>query len=764
MTDSICYRVTTLFSAHRLSDYFHDKPGQTGGLLLDMDFSHVFASAGSSTAPPIRFADERLLHEDPLLDCLVALTKIHGHPWTAEALTAGLPLVDNRLSPSLLPRAAARAHLATRLVRRKLEQLGAAQLPAIALLRDGQACLVLERLPGDRLRIRRPEFGESAQEIAVEDLAAEYTGVTVLVRPRFRFEARAPQVRALRERHWFWGAILQNWRLYRDALLAALAVNLFALAIPLFSMNVYDRVVPNRAVETLWVLAVGVFLILVFDFVLRTIRAYIVDSASKRVDIQLSSQIMEKVLGVRMDARPASAGSFASNLRSFESVRDFIASATLTTLVDLPFVVLFLAAMLWISPWVVAPPLFGIVIVVVVSLLVQHKMHDLTQTTYRAAAQRNAVLVESLVSLETVKTLGAEGAVQRQWERATMFLAQVGARLKLLSSGNVNFAQFVLQLVSVAVIIVGVYQLQDAGISMGGIIAASMLSGRALAPLGQVAALLTQYHQARTSLESVEQTMNMPVERPTDAPFVHRANFRGGIEFKDVHFGYPEREQAVLQGITLKIQPGEKVGIIGRVGSGKTTLEKLVLGLWQPTRGQVLVDGIDTRQLDPAELRRAIGFVPQDISLFYGSLRHNITLGTAFIDDAAILAAADVAGVDEFANSHPQGYDMLISERGESLSGGQRQAVAIARALLGDPPILLLDEPSSSMDHQSEERLKSRLAAYARHKTMLLVTHRTSLLDLVDRLIVLDAGQIVADGPKAQVVEALQRGRIGKAS
>jgi len=285
-----------------------------------------------------------------------------------------------------------------------------------------------------------------------------------------------------------------------------------------------------------------------------------------------------------------------------------------------------------------------------------------------------------------------------------------------------------------------------------------------LAPLGQVAALLTQYHQARTSLESVEQTMNMPVERPADAPFVHRAHFRGGIEFKDVHFGYPEREQAVLRGLTLKIQPGEKVGIIGRVGSGKTTLEKLVLGLWQPTQGQVLVDGIDTRQLDPAELRRAIGFVPQDISLFYGSLRHNITLGTAFVDDAAILAAADVAGVDEFANSHPQGYDMLISERGESLSGGQRQAVAIARAVLGDPPILLLDEPSSSMDHQSEERLKTRLAAYARHKTMLLVTHRTSLLDLVDRLIVLDAGQIVADGPKAQVVEALQRGRIGKAS
>ena len=722
--------------------------------------SPVQPTAGTSARP----ADERQLHEDPLLECLVALTQMHGQPWTAESLTAGLPLVDHRLPPSLLTRAAARAHLAARLVRRPLNTLGPAQLPAILLLHGGGACLLLERLPQGRLRIRRPEFGESAEEIDADDLAQEYTGVAVLVRPRFRFEARAPQVQALRQRHWFWGAVIQNWRLYRDALLAALAVNLFALAVPLFSMNVYDRVVPNRAVETLWVLAIGVLLVLTFDFVLRTVRAYIVDSASKRIDVQLSSQIMERVLGLRMDARPVSAGSFASNLRSFESVRDFIASATLTTLVDLPFVVLFLGVMLWISPWVVIPPLVGIVLVVFASLLVQHKMHDLTQTTYRASAQRNAVLVESLVSLETVKTLGAEGSVQRQWERATLFLAQVGSRLKLLSSGNVNFAQFVLQAVSISVIIVGVYQLGDAQISMGGIIAASMLSGRALAPLGQVAALLTQYHQARTSLQSVEQTMQMPVERPEDAPFVHRAQFQGAIEFKDVRFAYPGREQPVLRGVSLRIQPGEKVGVIGRVGSGKTTLEKLVLGLWRPTDGQVLVDGIDTRQLDPAELRRAIGFVPQDISLFYGTLRHNITLGAPFADDSAVLAAAELAGVSEFANTHPQGYDMLIGERGESLSGGQRQAVAIARAVLADPPILLLDEPSSSMDHQSEERLKARLATYARHKTLLLVTHRTSLLDLVDRLIVMDNGQIVADGPKAQVVEALQQGRVGRAS
>ena len=712
---------------------------------------------------PSQVPDERLLHEDPLLDCLIAITQMHGQPWSAEALTAGLPLVDSRLTPSLLLRAAGRAHLAARLVRRPLEGLGTAHLPAILLLENGHACVLQERLQDGRLRIRRPEFGESSEVIELEALATEYIGVAVLLRPRFRFEARAPQVSALRGRHWFWGVVFQNWRLYRDALLAALAVNLFALAVPLYSMNVYDRVVPNRATDTLWVLAIGVLLVLVFDFVLRTVRAYIVDTASKRIDVHLSSQIMERVMGLRMDARPASAGSFASNLRSFESVRDFIASATLTTLVDLPFIFLFLGAMVWISPWVVIPPVVGIVLVVIASLLVQHKMHDLTETTYRASAQRNAVLVESLVSLETVKTLGAEGTVQRQWERSTRFLAQVGSRLKLLSSANVNFTQFVMQLTTICVVIVGVYQLQDAGITMGGIIAASMLSGRALAPLGQVAALLTQYHQARTSLTSVEQTMTMPVERPEDAPFVHRPQFQGAIEFKDVHFAYPGREQGVLRGVSLRIAPGEKVGIIGRIGSGKTTLEKMVLGLWRPARGQVLIDGIDSRQIDPAELRRAIGFVPQDISLFYGTLRHNIALGAPFADDSAVLAAADLSGVAEFADAHPQGYDMLVGERGESLSGGQRQAVAIARAVLSDPPILLLDEPSSSMDHQSEERLKSRLAQFARNKTLLLITHRTSLLDLVDRLIVMDNGQVVADGPKAQVIQALQQGRVGRA-
>ncbi len=731
--------------------------------MTDASASHPPHTGGPAAPDADWHPGESATHDDPLLDALVILTQLHGNPFTAVALSSGLPLVDNLLTPSLLPRAAARAGLTARIVRKPLDAIAPGLLPAILLLHDRRACVLLERLPDGGARVRFPEAGESAEVLGADELAALYTGLVCFVRPRFRFEARAPQVKAVRASHWFWGTVFENWRLYRDTLLAALVINLFALAIPMFSMTVYDRVVPNNAVETLWVLAVGAMLVLGFDFALRTLRAYIVDTAGKRIDVQLSARIMERVLGLRLDARPASVGTFAANLRAFEGVRDFIASATVTTLIDLPFVLLFLLVMAWVSPWLLLPPLAGMLAVLFVTLVAQDKMHELTETTYRASAQRNATLVESLVGLETLKTLSAESLVQRQWERATLFIAQIGGRLKLLSAGTVNFAQFMQQLVNIVVIIVGVYELAEGNMTMGGIIAASMLSGRAMAPLGQVAGLMMQYQNARTSLASVGTHMNLPVERPDGASFVHRPSFSGDIEFKDVSFCYPGRDQAVLKKISFRVGAGEKVGIIGRIGSGKTTIEKLVLGLYQPTEGAVLIDGIDSRQIDPAELRRAIGFVPQDVTLFYGTLKHNIAMGAPFADDSAIVAAADLAGVREFANAHPQGFEMPIGERGESLSGGQRQAVAIARAVLNDPPVLLLDEPSSSMDHQSEEGLKQRLRRFAAGKTILLVTHRTSLLDLVDRLIVVDQGQIVADGPKAQVVEALQQGRIGRA-
>ncbi len=701
------------------------------------------------------------VHSDPLLDCLVQLTQLHGHPYSAQALSNGLPLVDQRLTPSLLARAAARANFTTRIVQRELGGVPEGLLPAIVLLEGNRACLLLKALPEGRFLVQYPEIG-SPVEVERATLLQEYAGMMCFVRPQFRFEQRSVQPGLEpRSGHWFWAVVLDNRRLYRDALMAAILINLFALAMPLFSMNVYDRVVPNNAVETLWVLAIGISLVLVFNFVLSTARAYVVDAASKRVDVQLSAQIMERVLDLRMEARPASVGSFAANLRSFESVRDFIASASLTTLVDLPFVLLFLLALVWISPWMLIPPIVAILAILAVSFWAQARMESLTLKTFQASSQRNALLVESLTNLEAVKTLNAQSGVQRLWESSTQYIAYMGGKIKFISSGTVNFVQTMQQLVSVAVVIIGVYQVQESALSMGGIIAASMIAGRCLAPFGQVAGLMMQFHNARTSLHSIDNYMKMPVEHAADREFVSRPDLRGAIEFRNVSFSYPGSDQASLSGVSFTVKPGERVGLIGRIGSGKTTLEKLVLGLYQPTEGAVLIDGIDARQIDPVDLRRAIGHVPQDPMLFYGSLKHNLLIGAPQAGEREMLQAARIAGVDEFAAQHPKGYGMNIGERGESLSGGQRQSIAVARALINDPPMLLLDEPSSNLDNQSEAQLKRRLQDASAGKTVLLVTHRTALLTLVDRLIVIDGGRIVADGAKDQVIEALKQGRIG---
>ncbi|MDR3086927.1 MAG: ATP-binding cassette domain-containing protein, partial [Azoarcus sp.] len=403
-----------------------------------------------------------------------------------------------------------------------------------------------------------------------------------------------------------------------------------------------------------------------------------------------------------------------------------------------------------------------IVVLLLYSVSVQGKMHDLAQTSYRAGAQRNATLVEGLVGVETLKAMGAEAAVQHNWEASTALLARIGTQLRLLSSTATNGASMLVQLVSLVVMIIGVYMIGKGELSVGALVACYMLSARAMSPLARISGLLVQYHNASTSLESVDALMGKETERE-GANFISRKSLRGEIEFRDVVFNYPGQEIACLNSVSFRIKAGERVAIIGRVGSGKTTLEKLILGLYRPTSGAVLIDGIDARQLDPAELRRHIGYVPQDPVLFYGSLRKNIALSRPHADDADVLRAADIAGLSGFVNAHPQGFDMLVSERGDSLSGGQRQSVAIARAVIHDPPILLLDEPTASMDHTTEEEIKHKLVEFAQGKTMLIITHRTPLLALADRIIVIDGGNVVADGPKAQIVEALRSGKVGRA-
>jgi ATP-binding cassette subfamily C protein LapB len=701
----------------------------------------------------------------PLLECLLILTRAHGIITTAETLLAGLPLVHNQLTPSSFARSAKRANLTSKIIKRDLLQLNDALFPVILLLKDNSACVLLElNKHTQSARVVFPELGSTTTVISLAQLSETYGGQVIYARPEQHFDARATSIAKVHRGHWFWSVIGEHRELYRDVLLTALIINIFALASPLFVMNVYDRVVPNHATDTLWVLAFGIVLMISADFGLRMMRAWFVDLAASRTDITLSASIMERVLGMKLSERPVSVGSFASSLQSFESIRSFISSATVLAFVDLPFVLLFTVVIAIISWPLIFPILFGIIASILYAAAVQHKMHSLSENSMQAAAQRNAILVESLQGLETLKTTGAEGRMQAIWEQTTLLLSRTSVKMRMLSGSVGAGTAWIQQVISVVIIIVGVYLIINGDLTQGGLIASYMLSARVMGPISQTAALLMQYHHAATALTNLEQIMNKPVDRPAGSNWISRARLQGGIEFKQVGFKYPNDDREVLRNISFKINPGERVAILGRNGSGKTTLEKMVAGLYEPTEGTVLVDGIDVRQLDPAELRRNIGFVSQDVNLFYGTLRENIAMGAGHVSDEALLESVRLSGLTDFVNQHPAGLAMPVGEHGQLLSGGQRQSVTIARALLNDPAILLFDEPTGSMDHSSEEEFKRNIADYSQGKTLLVITHRTSLLELVNRIIVIDAGKIVADGAKEQVVEALRQGRIGRAS
>jgi ATP-binding cassette, subfamily C, bacterial LapB len=731
------------------------------------------SASGSPQGPRLR---EDLIHPDPLLDCLVEVCRLHGQAASRATLSAGLPLVNGRMSLELVERAAARAGMSSKVQRVALAQIDSAALPAILILKDNRACVLLgwDAAGGGAsatatARVLLPETGQGSVALERDELARRCSGVVLFVRPHFRFDARTDTrttsaADTPRSRHWFWSAMLQQRFVYRDVLWAALLVNLFALAFPMFSMNVYDRVVPNNAVETLWALAIGVVLVLGGDLFLRLLRSHFVDEASARVDVQLSATLMEKVLGMRLEERPESVGAFAASLRGFEQVRDFIASGTVTALIDLPFALLFVFVMLWISPWLALPVVVAGLLILGLGWFQQGRLHELSETTYQAGAMRNATLIESLTGIETIKAQGAEAVVQAKWERTNVFLARTGVKMRALSSAAMYSTNTLIQLVSVAIIIVGVYLIGQKELTMGALIACSMLASRALAPAGQIVGLMMQYQGARTALDSLNRVMDKPVERPPGQAFIERPQLRGEIEFRNVKFAYPGRTEAALEGLSFKIAAGEKVALIGRVGSGKSTIQRLVMGLYQPTDGAVLLDGIDLRQLDPADVRRNCGYVSQDVTLFYGTLRENIALGLPFADDSAIVAAAEIAGMSELVNRHPRGFDMPVGERGESLSGGQRQSVGLARAVLHNAPMLLLDEPTSAMDFSTEAQITGRIGAFAQNKTVVLVTHRTSMLAMVTRVIVIDGGRIVADGPRDRIMEALQSGRVAKAA
>jgi len=521
-------------------------------------------------------------------------------------------------------------------------------------------------------------------------------------------------------------------------------------------MNVYDRVVPNAAFDTLFALTAGVGIVYIFDFLLRNLRAHFLDHAGRRADVNISASLFEQVMGMTMAERPPSAGVLASNMKEFESLRDFFTSATMVALIDLPFVLVFIAVIALIGGPIAFVPLVAIPLVVGMGFYMQKPLREVTKQSLHENALKNALLFETIIGLETIKVQAAEGNIQRRWEELTEKASRIAVKSRQLSAFTQNWAVFIQQLVSVGIVFVGVFMISEGLITQGALVACVLLSGRTMGPLAQISGLLTRLSQSREALVQLDDLMKKPVERPAGKHFVSFPNMHGRVEFRDVVFSYPGQETPSLKGMNFLINPGERVGIIGAVGSGKTTLERLLLNLYEPSSGSVQIDGTDVRQIDPGDLRRNIGAVQQSPQLFYGSVRENITMGHEMAPDRAVLKAAELSGVMEFLRESSAGLDTQVGERGEALSGGQRQAVAIARSLLYDPPILVFDEPTASLDPASEMRLRRRLDALSQNKTVILITHKGAMLELVDKLILLDRGKIVAYGPKNEVIKKLQ--------
>ena len=717
-------------------------------------------NSGAQTPGP-RHLDEQDITDDPLAECLVHLGKMYHIQVSRTALKAGLPIVADRLTVELFPRAADRAGFACRLLKRPLSKMAGYELPAVLLLNNSRACILLN-IDQDKqaARIILPESGFGESVISMQELETNYQGYAFFIRPKYREDKQLDQLKPQSGKHWFWSPLLSSWRILRDVLVASFFINLFGLAGPFFTMNVYDRVIPNLAFDTLWVLAIGIGIIYGFNLLMKGLRGYFIDEVGKKFNLRISSILLEKVLGLRMEVRPKSVGAFTRNLQEFDAIREFITSFSITALIDLPFMVLGLLAIWYLGGPIVLVHITALFLMGIYAVLIQAPLKTAVEKSFQAGAQKNSILVEGLSGIETIKMLGAESQLQRAWEEAVSHIAIWGNRSRMYSFSVGYFTDFIMNLSTVAVLIAGVYRLASGDLSQGGIIALVILSRQAIAPMSQVVNLAARFHRARAALDALNAIMALPVERPPEQSFLHRSHCEGGISLINVDFQYPQQTGTALQGINIDITPGEKVALIGPIGSGKTTLGKLLLGLYQPTQGMVCLDGTDIRQIDPAELRRFIGYIPQDVVLFRGTIRDNIIFGSPEVDADRILWAAELSGVMPFVGKHAKGFDLEIGEQGRGLSGGQRQSVSIARALLHDPPILVFDEPSSSMDNRTETQLKANLAKILPGKTLVLITHRGSLLSLVDRIILIDNGAVVADGPRDQVMTAMKTGQI----
>ncbi len=694
---------------------------------------------------------------DPVLDCLTFLARRADRPSSPVLLRAGLALSATGTLPfhqveSALDQVGMRGEP---VVRRRLAGWRLQQLPAIVELTEDRAIVLLEMKAGEAL-VYAPGTAEPMW-VPVSDFEEAFTGHAVAVEPDPTAEraGERPWDKA-RRTHWFWSEVWKVRKEFWPVLLAALIVNLLALAVPLFTMNVYDRVIPNKAVPTLWVLAFGVFIALGWDFILRIARSQLVDEIGRRLDAKYSQKLFEKVMNLPMAERQGSTGAFAKRVSEYEGVRDFFASTSVVLVVDIGFLLVFLILITVLAGPLVLVPIVGIAIMLTAGVVLQRRMAGAAQDAQADSSLQHSVLVESIAGIETLKSARAEGQMLGRWRRYAAMSAATQEKMRRLTAVAVNLASISQQAISVGLVVGGFYLFNDGKITMGAIIAIVMLAGRAMSPIGQFAFLITRARQSMTTLDSLQRMMEATDERQVAARSIVPEIRAGHLELKNASFRYPAASTDSLSGINLKIEPGERIAIIGRVASGKSTLGRLMCGLYAPTDGEMLVDALDSRQYHPHQLREAFRFVGQDAELFSGTVRDNLMLGAAKADDQQLIDAVVRSGADIFLSRDAAGFDRPVGERGALLSGGQKSLLVLARALVTPSKLLFLDEPTGAMDTQTElyfiEKLKGALA---KDQALVVSTHRHNMLSICDRLIVIDAGKILADGPRDQVLGKL---------
>jgi len=688
--------------------------------------------------------------QDMLYECLQFSLSVFGMNADIDSVLSDVAREAGALQPNDVLEVAKRLNVKAHIKTKSLKQIQALDVPCIVLLKNKQAEVLLPAKTHQN-KSYKPGTGIVRKDLArIEDL---YVGKVIILYPMTSLDTQ--DVVASKPIDWIWRPIREHWRTYSEIMLCSLFINIFALTIPLFTMNVYDRVVPNFATDTLIVLTIGILCALAFDFLFKTTRAHILETLSSKIGTVFDFELMERLLNIRTIHMPHSIGEQANLFKEIQSLRDFYATRLAPSLVDFPFFILFLIVIANISGPLVVIPIIASIVILSLNILVHIPIKMRTARYFENMQNKSALLVETLAGSQTLKMFNGIGQRLFQWNVISGQSASSARNVNVLMSWVQSASVSVMHMVNVFVVFFGVYQINAGTLTVGGLIACTILSARAIAPVLALGGTFSSMKHAHDVLQTIHGLFRLPHESHAKAKITKKSAIRGDVAFRNVSYAYPDQSMPALNDVSFKIQSGEKVGIIGKTGAGKSTIAGLLTGVLEHDAGSILIDDYALQSFHPVELRRNLGIVPQQSFFFRDTLRNNILLGQQDISEDHFNRIAEISGLDLYIKQSGQSFDTDIGENGSKLSGGQKQAIAIARALIGNPDIVMMDEPTNGMDQTLEGMIKTTLATHLDGKTLILITHRTSLLSLVDRLILVDRGQIIADGPRDEVMKKL---------